>query len=120
MKHAAAGVDDVESATVQLEGKLVDVGMDIRDVGCPLARDLERLGGDVGRRDERAELDELRRRLAGRTLKVENVLALDLGQELADPVRNAELTGHRLGPPAVDLVPRLPVLVSRLHASFQP
>ncbi len=94
--------------------------MDIGDVGRALARDLERLGGDVGRRDERAELDELRRRLAGRTLKVEDVLALDVGQELADPVRNAELTGHRLGPPAVDLVPGLPVLLSRIHVASNP
>ena len=47
MKHAAAGVDEVETATVHLERKVVDVGMDVRDVGRPLARDLDRLGGDV-------------------------------------------------------------------------
>ena len=34
VKYAAAGVDDVETSTMQLEGKLVDVGMDVRDVGA--------------------------------------------------------------------------------------
>jgi hypothetical protein len=97
----------------------VDIGVDEGGVGRALPRDFDRLCGNVDGRYQSPQLDKLRRRLASRTLKVENVLARDLRQELADPVRNAELTGHRLGPPPVDLVPRFPVLVARLHASFR-
>src|SRR5205085_2349002 len=105
VEDAAARVDDVEAATLELERELVNVGLDERCRGCALGRDGDRLGGDVDTGDERAELDQLGCRLSGRALEMEDVLALDVREALADRERNAELPRHRVGAPAVDLVP---------------
>jgi hypothetical protein len=116
-EDAAAGEDEVEAAAKELERELVDVGVHIGDVGCALAGDVERLGRDVHGSHEGAELDELGGRLAGRALKVEHVLARDIREQLADRRRDPELALNRGRPPAMDLVPGLPVLVSGLHGS---
>jgi hypothetical protein len=70
MEDAAAGVDEIEAATLELERQLLDVGLEEDPVRHALARDGGRLGRDVDTRHERAELCELgrstrRSRIAG-------------------------------------------------------
>src|SRR6266566_6912937 len=88
VEDAAARVDEVETAALELEWQLLDVGLEEDPVRHPLARDGGGLGGDIDTRDERAQLGELGCRLAGRALQVEHMLALDLGQPLADRLRD--------------------------------
>src|SRR5262249_47810970 len=117
-EHVAAGEDEVEAAAVELERELVDVGVVVRDVRRAFAGDLDLLGGDVDRGHERAALDELRRRLTRRALQVQDVLALHVGNQVEDRLRDQQLLGRGAGAAAVDLVPGAAVLVSRLHDSL--
>ena len=74
---AAAGVDEVEAPPFELQRQLLDVGLEEDRVRRALTPHGGRLRGNVDAGDERAELDQLRRRLSGRALQVEHVLALD-------------------------------------------
>src|SRR5436190_22017366 len=111
VEDPAAGVDEIEAPSLELERQLVHVGLEKERVRHSFARDRGRLAGDVDTGDECSELGELSGRLAGCTLQVENVSSFQFGQPLADRLRNSELPGHRVGAAAVDLVPGQPVVL---------
>src|SRR6476659_4086012 len=111
----AAAVDEVEASPLELERKLLDIGLEENRIRCALAGDGGRLPGNVHAGDERAELRELRARFARAALEVQHMLSLQLRQPLPNRVGNAQVPGQRIGALAVDLVPGSAILVRRLH-----
>ena len=114
-EDAAPGEDEVDAPAPELRRQLVDVPLDEDGVRNPFPCELEGFRRDVEAGHERAEPGQLRRRLARRTLEVEDVLAGDGRQPFAHPLRDPELAGHRLGAAAVHLVPCPTVVIRRFH-----
>ena len=91
----------------------MQLGLEERGVGTPLAGDRERLLGRVDPGDERAERDQLGRHLAGAAGRCRTCLPLTSGSRSRTASGSRARSASRAC--AVALVPRCPVLLSRPH-----